>query len=406
VPSSSLLAQVTLLLVTIAVAVGVPLLAAASVPAAPPAVREMYRKLDLFGLDHTQQEGTAKILKRTPLGSALTLSMMVLVLALSISSLIDFVEDNFLVNSTLQPTPEGMPGIAGMRTSSAGVFITVHQEEWSDCAPAGDVLAITGPGSQQWAAASAQTRSGGAGSGISCTYRISCSNCVLSPDGALDVSLAAPFHAQSAVWGMHTDRAWTPEMHLQPKHSTVGGGAEGSAADGPLSSVTWSVSAIRSVVHDERSDEYAYGYILAQAGADEQHGDATSYASGFLPGANTVTYRVSVSVPITAQGTSITARSTLVSLLGALGGLLGGITGLFHALFPQAERGVAALLRKGKCTGALRYLADEPGAAPEKLPETEEQPEPNNTETEETNVEAFETPAECDTVTIDNPLRR
>ena len=110
-------------------------------------------------------------------------------------------------------------------------------------------------------------------------------------------------------------------------------------------------------------DEYSYGYILAQAGADTQYGDGTQYAAGFLPGASAVTYSITVSVPITAQGTSITARSTLVSLLGALGGLLGGITGLFHALFPQAERGVAALLKKGKCAGALRYLVEAPAAA-------------------------------------------
>jgi len=198
--------------------------------------------------------------------------------------------------------------------------------------------------------------------GISCTYTVSCAGCVISPDAPLTVTLSAPFHAQSAVWGMHTDRAWVPEMHLAPKHSTVGGTAEASATQGPLTSVAWAVSAIRSVVHDERSDEYSYGYILAQAGAGMQYGDGTQYAAGFLPGASAVTYSITVSVPITAQGTSITARSTLVTLLGALGGLLGGITGLFHALFPQAESGVAALLKKGKCPGALRYLIESPGA--------------------------------------------
>ena len=122
VPSSSLLAQVTLLIVTLALAIAIPLLVASCVSAAPERVRELYRSLDMFGLDHKQHEGTSKILKRTPLGSALTLSMVVL--ALSISTLIDFVEDNFLVNSTLQPTPNNISGIGGMRTDSAGIFIT------------------------------------------------------------------------------------------------------------------------------------------------------------------------------------------------------------------------------------------------------------------------------------------
>jgi len=52
---------------------------------------------------------------------------VVVVLALSIATLIDFVEDNFQLNSTLQPTAEGVPGIGGMRTDSAGIFITLHQ---------------------------------------------------------------------------------------------------------------------------------------------------------------------------------------------------------------------------------------------------------------------------------------
>ncbi len=347
---------------TILVAIAVPLLAASAVATAPDRVREVYRQLDLFGLDHEQEEGTAKILKRTPLGSALTLSMMVLVLALSISTLIDFVEDNFQLNSTLQPTASRVPGISRMRVEEASIFITVHQQQGSACASSSGVVRLTGGGTEQWTRDAVQQRdvpSGGAG--ITCSYRISCSQCVLSALEPLTVSLSAPFHAQSAVWGMHTDSAWAPEMHQQPKYSTASGQAQ-AGDTGPLTSAAWSVSAIRSVVHDERSDEYSYGYILAQAGADVRYDDSGKYTAGFLPGNDNVTYSVTVDVPITAQGTTITARSTLVSLLGALGGLLGGITGLFHALFPHAEKGVAVLLRKGKCVKALQYLVEAPAA--------------------------------------------
>jgi len=112
---------------------------------------------------------------------------------------------------------------------------------------------VSGGWSQQWSTDAVVSRDGTGGApGTSCTYAVSCSRCVISPDAPLTVTLSAPFHAQSAVWGMHTDQAWVPEMHLAPKYSTVGGTAEASATQGPLASVAWAVSAIRSVVHDER----------------------------------------------------------------------------------------------------------------------------------------------------------
>jgi len=352
-PAAALLGPTLFFVVTGIVALVLPAIVGTAMLSAPTRWKEAWREGDKFGMDHSVKEGESHILRYTFFGSAFTLSMAVILLSLSVNTVIEYMDNNFLLRTTLFPTAAGVAGIDATETASAGFYLAVAQQAGTTCRANANAFAMLGGDVDQWSMGNMQQRTADDGH-IVCTYAASCTECALNPTRPTVFQVQAPFHAQSAVWGLHTSLPWFDVQHGKATRSITEGYATANA-DAALESADWEVQAIRSVGQDLRDGSVKHGYLVAVSTEHGEFRDEDAFVKGVLPGNADVTYTVTVSVPITAQSTEVSAKMSVLSLLAGLGGLLGGVTGLFHTLFPhlnQAASFISGKLQRRVAKGA------------------------------------------------------
>ena len=341
-PTSSLLQQALMLFITLGAAIALPLLIVGS-GNMNERLGAIIRELDQFALNHKPKKGEAMIYRPTLLGSAFSLSLIVVVLSLAISMLISFVEDNAALNTVFAPSASAVTNIDMVHSDvvfalSAVMPLGYAASAAAACPAAPDALTVLDSANANgtWTVAATEASSGYSQATAQCSYTATCVGCTLAVTQSTRFVSTLPHSAQSVAWSLLTERAWAADTRNYPKYSMVSGSTHGSAA-GALTGATWGVSVVRETLEDERDDSYEYGYILALSSSDVSVASADRATTGYVPALSGVRVEVDVDVGVSASTTVITAELSLVALIGALGGLFGGIAGAYRALFPKVE---------------------------------------------------------------------